>query len=101
MRTFWLSFRIGDSKDRSAYDDRYGDLLLLIESYGGIVWASPTSLLVFTADVYDLREIAGHIADRLDESKDIAVLGEVGSEHAAVIPPSKAGTAESLLKLVN
>lgn len=101
MRTFWLSFRIGDSKDRSAYDDRYGNLLRLIEGYGGRVWASPTSLLVFTEDVYDLREIADHVAQILDLSKDVAVLGEVGSQHAAVIPLSKAGEAASLLKLVN
>jgi hypothetical protein len=101
MTTYWLSFRLGESAEKSAYDDRYRDLVGLIKGYQGRVWQTPTSLLIFETDLYDLDAIKDHISKTIDVSKDVVIIGEVGSRRVYVLPKSKAGNASQLLELID
>lgn len=101
MTTYWLSFRLGGSDEKSAYDDRYRDLVGLIQSYQGAVWNTPTSLLIFESDVYNLEQIKRHVDKKIDPTKDVVILGEIGTRRVYVIPNTAQGDASRLLDLID
>lgn len=85
MATYWLSFRLDDSRPRgrATYDDRYADFVSAVYEHANpdMLWEETTSFYIFESSSA-LHSIARALKAAIDPDLDIFVLRSLDVQRA-------------------
>lgn len=97
MKTFWITFRIGDSlAGGRSYEQRYDAFMSVIAKYADDYWDDPTSFAIFTSAA-NISEIAVDCRRAISPTYDMFLIRELDKQSAVVCG---LGIDESIFRLM-
>lgn len=100
MKDYFFSFRLSEKEsDKGSYDERYEAMYEALKGISNGYWLRPTSFGIFGCDL-SAEDILKVVAEAIDESIDLFVLGLIEYKGIYVIGNYSSHDAEVLASLV-